>query len=111
MSSEQVIKATVWIEGEVSMGRYYVPNADMDETRKRLREAEFRLQGREGMSSSGHWFNKEIKATVRIEGEVSMSVGDDPRNVPFVDIDPMHYYLPDADMDETRAKLPRRDSK
>ena len=51
MSSEQVIKATVWIEGEVSMGRYYVPNADMDETRKRLREAEFRLQGREGMST------------------------------------------------------------
>ena len=45
MSSEQVIKATVWIEGEVSMGRYYVPNADMDETRKRLREAGFRLQG------------------------------------------------------------------
>ena len=64
MSSEQVIKATVWIEGEVSMGRYYVPNADMDETRKRLREAGFCLQGREGMSSSGHWFNKEIKATV-----------------------------------------------
>ena len=29
MSSEQVIKATVWIEGEVSMGRYYVPNADI----------------------------------------------------------------------------------
>ena len=39
MSSEQVIKATVWIEREVSMGRYYVANADMDETRKRLREA------------------------------------------------------------------------
>ena len=36
MSSEQVIKATVWIEGEVSRWRYYVPNADMDETRKRL---------------------------------------------------------------------------
>ena len=45
MSSEQVIKATVWIEGEVSMGRYYVPNADMDETRKRLREAEFVIKG------------------------------------------------------------------
>ena len=43
MSSEQVIKATVWIEGEVSMGRYYVPNADMDETWKRLREAGFLL--------------------------------------------------------------------
>ena len=64
MSSEQEIKATVTIEGEVSMGRYYVPNADMDETRKRLREAEFLLTGREGMISSGHWFNKEIKATV-----------------------------------------------
>ena len=85
MSSEQVIKATVWIEREVSMGRYYVANADMDETRKRLREAKFLLQGREGMSSSAHWFNKVIKATVRIEGEVSMSVGDDP--VPFVNID------------------------
>ena len=57
------------------------------------------------MSSSGHWFNKEIKATVRIEGEVSMSVGDDPRNVPFVKVYPLRYYLPDADMDETRAKL------
>ena len=103
MSEKQVIKATVTIEGDVSMGRYYVPNADMDETRERLLKARFRLQGREGMSSSGHWFNKEIKATVRIGGEVSMSVGDDP--VPFVNIDPMHYYLPDADMDETRAKL------
>ena len=55
------------------------------------------------MSSSGHWFNKEIKATVRIEGEVSMSVGDDP--VPLVNIDPMYYYLPGVDMDGTRAKL------
>ena len=64
MSSEQEIKATVWIEGEASMWRYYVPNADKDETRKRLREAGFCLQGREGMSSEGHWFNKEIKATV-----------------------------------------------
>ena len=64
MSSEQEIKATVTIEGEVSMGRYYVPNADMDEPRKRLREAKFLLTGREGMSSKGHWFNKEIKATV-----------------------------------------------
>ena len=105
MSSEQEIKATVTIEGEVSMGRYYVPNADMDETRKRLREAEFRLQGREGMSSSGHWFKKEIKATVRIVGKVSMSVGDDHRNVPFLNIDPMYYYLPGVDMDGTRAKL------
>ena len=26
MSSEQVIKATVWIEGDASMGRYYVPS-------------------------------------------------------------------------------------
>ena len=103
MSSEQEIKATVWIEGEVSMGRYYVPNADMDETRERLREAKFLLQGMEGMSSGGHWFKKEIKATVRIEREVSMSVEGDP--VPFVDIDPLHYYLPDADMDATRAKL------
>ena len=57
------------------------------------------------MSSSGHWFKKEIKATVRIEGEVSMSVGDDHRNVPFLNIDPMYYYLPGVDMDETRAKL------
>ena len=64
MSSEQVIKATVWIEGEASMGRYYLPDVDMDETRKRLREAKFLLTGREGMSSEGHWFNKEIKATV-----------------------------------------------
>ena len=105
MSSEQVIKATVWIEGEVSMGRYYVPNADMDETRKRLLKAGFCLQGREGMSSSGHWFNKEIKATVRIEREVSMSVEGDPGDIPLVDIDPFHYYVPNADMDETRAKL------
>ena len=71
MSSEQEIKATVTIKGEASMGydpglvmHYYVPNADMDETKERLREAGFCLQGREGMSSSGHWFNKEIKATV-----------------------------------------------
>ena len=103
MSSEQEIKATVWIEGEASMWRYYVPNADKDETRKRLREAGFCLQGREGMSSEGHWFNKEIKATVRIEREVSMSVEGDP--VPFVDIDPLHYYLPGVDKDATRAKL------
>ena len=41
MSEKRVIKATVTIEGEVSMGRYYVPNADMDETRKRLLKAEF----------------------------------------------------------------------
>ena len=45
------------------------------------------------------------KATVRIEGEVSMSVGDDSRNVPFVNIDPMHYYVPNADMDETKERL------
>ena len=100
-----MIKATVWIEGEVSMGRYYVPDADMDETRKVLQEAHFLLQGREGMSSGGHWFNKEIKATVRIEGEVSMSVGDDPENIPLVNIDPMYYYVPNADMDETRERL------
>ena len=105
MSSEQEIKATVWIEGEVSRRRYHAPNADMDETRERLREAKFRLQGMEGMSSGGHWFNKEIKATVRIEREVSMSVEGDPGDIPLVDIDPLHYYLPDADMDETRAKL------
>ena len=103
MSSEQKIKATVWIEGEVSMGRYYVPNADMDETRKRLREAKFRLQGREGMSSSGHWFNKEIKATVRIEGEVSMGLEGDP--IPIIEVDRVRYYVPNADMDETRARL------
>ena len=48
MSSEQEIKATVWIEREVSMGsdpglvmHYYVPNADMDETRERLLKAGF----------------------------------------------------------------------
>ena len=112
MSSEQEIKATVWIEREVSMGsdpglvmHYYVPNADMDETRERLLKAQFLLQGKEGMSSSGHWFNKEIKATVRIEGEVSMSVEDDPGDIPLVDIDPIHYYVPDADMDETRERL------
>ena len=105
MSSEQVIKATVWIEGEVSMGRYYVPNADMDETRERLLKAGFFPQGREGMSSSGHWFNKEIKATVRIEKEVSMSVEGDPGDIPLVDIDPMHYYVPNADMDETKKRL------
>ena len=105
MSSEQEIKATVWIEGEVSMWRYYVPNADKDETRKRLREAKFLLEGREGMSSEGHWFNKEIKATVRIEKEVSMSVEGDPGDIPLVDIDPMYYYLPGVDMDGTRAKL------
>ena len=110
MSSEQEIKATVWIEREVSMGsdpglvmRYYVPNADMDETRKRLREAGFCLQGMEGMSSSGHWFNKEIKATVRIEREVSMGREGEP--IPLVDIDPMRYYVPNADMDETRERL------
>ena len=103
MSSEQEIKATVWIEGEASMWRYYVPNADKDETKERLLKAGFLLQGREGMSSEGHWFNKEIKATVRIEKEVSMGREGDP--VPFVDIDPMHYYLPDVDMDATRAKL------
>ena len=103
MSSEQEIKATVWIEGEVSMGRYYVPNADMDKTRKVLREAEFLLTGREGRSSSGHWFNKEIKATVRIEKEISM--GREGEKIPMVKIDPMHYYLPDVDMDATRAKL------
>ena len=105
MSSEQEIKATVWIEGEVSMGRYYVPNADMDETRKRLREAGFLLQGREGMSSEGHWFNKEIKATVMIAREVSMNVEDDPEGIELVDIDPIHYYVPNADMDETRKRL------
>ena len=105
MSSEQVIKATVWIEGEASMWRYYVPNADKDETRKRLLKAGFLLQGREGMSSEGHWFNKEIKATVWIEGEVSMSVEGDPGGIPLVDIDPIHYYVPNADMDETRKRL------
>ena len=113
MSSEQEIKATVWIEGEVSMGRYYVPNADMDETRAKLREAGFRemdeprasllkewflLQGREGMSSE-----QVIKATVTIVREVSMSVEGDP--VPFVDVGPMRYYVPNADMDETRKRL------
>ena len=89
MSSEQEIKATVTIEGEVSMGRYYVPNADMDETRKRLREAGFLLTGREGMSSSGHWFNKEIKATVTIVKEVSMGI--EGENIPMVEVDPMLY--------------------
>ena len=56
MSSEQEIKATVWIEGEVSMGsdpglvmRYYLPDVDMDETRKRLREAKFLLTGLRGI--------------------------------------------------------------
>ena len=113
MSSEQEIKATVTIEGEVSMWRYYVPNADMDGTRKRLREAEFReideprasllkerflLQGREGMSSE-----QVIKATVRIEKEVSM--GREGEKIPMVEIDPMLYYLPGADKDGTRAKL------
>ena len=98
MSSEQKIKATVWIEGEVSMGRYYVPNADMDETRKRLREAKFRLQGREGMSSE-----QKIKATVRIEGEVSMGLEGDP--IPIIEVDRVRYYVPNADMDETRARL------
>ena len=44
-----------------------------------------------------------IKATVTIEGEVS--VGYDPRNVPFVKVDPMRYYVPNADMDETRERL------
>ena len=103
MSEKQEIKATVWIEGEASMWRYYVPNADKDETRKRLLKAGFLLQGSEGMSSEGHWFNKEIKATVRIEKEVSM--GREGEKIPMVDIDPMHYYLPDVDMDATRAKL------
>ena len=103
MSSEQEIKATVTIEGEASMWRYYVPNADMDETRKRLLKAGFLLQGREGMSSEGHWFNKEIKATVMIAKEVSM--GREGENIPMVEIDPMYYYVPNADMDGTRAKL------
>ena len=105
MSSEQEIKATVWIEGEASMWRYYVPNADKDETKERLLKAGFLLQGREGMSSEGHWFNKEIKATVRIAREVSMSVEGDPGDIPLVDIDPIHYYVPNADMDETRKRL------
>ncbi len=98
MSSQQEIKATVWIEGEASMWHYYVPNADMDGTRKRLLKAEFRE-----IDEPRAQFLQEIKATVRIVRKVSMGVGDDP--VPFVNIDPMHYYLPDADMDETRAKL------
>ena len=98
MSSEQEIKATVWIEGGVSMGRYYVPNADMDETRKRLREAEFRE-----IDEPRAQFLQEIKATVRIVREVSM--GREGENIPMVEVDPMHYYLPDADMDETKAKL------
>ena len=103
MSSEQEIKATVWIEGEASMWRYYVPNADKDETRERLCKAGFLLQGREGMSSEGHWFNKEIKATVMIAREVSM--GREGEKIPMVDVDPMHYYVPNADMDETRKRL------
>ena len=48
-----------------------------------------------------------IKATVWIEGEVSMSIEgeSDPENIPLVNPDPMYYYVPNADMDETRAKL------
>ena len=98
MSSEQEIKATVWIEGEVSRRRYYVPNADMDETRKRLREAKFRE-----IDEPRAQFLQEIKATVRIEKEVSM--GREGEKIPMVDIDPMYYYLPGVDMDATRAKL------
>ena len=32
-------------------------------------------------------------------------MGIDPRNIPMVEVDPMYYYVPDADMDDTRAKL------
>ena len=40
------------------------------------------------MSSSGrNWFNKEIKATVKIHKEVSM--GREGENIPMVEIDPM----------------------
>ena len=34
-----------------------------------------------------------------------MSVEDDPGDIPLVDIDPIHYYVPNADMDETRKRL------
>ena len=40
---------------------------------------------------------------MRIEKEVSM--GREGEKIPMVDVDPMHYYLPDVDMDGTRAKL------
>ena len=107
MSSEQEIKATVTIKGEVSMGydpglvmHYYVPNADMDETRKVLREAEFHE-----IDEPRAQFLQEIKATVRIQKEVSMSVGIDPRNIPMLEVDRMLYYLPGVDMDGTRVKL------
>ena len=98
MSSEQVIKATVWIEGEVDPGRYYVPNADMVETKKRLLKAGFRE-----IDEPRAQFLQEIKATVRIAKEVSM--GREGEKIPLVDVDPMRYYVPDADVDETRAKL------
>ena len=100
MSSEQEIKATVWVEGEASMWRYYVPNADKDETRERLREAEFCE-----IDEPRAQFLLQIKATVRIEREVSMSVEGDPGGIPLVDIDPIHYYVPNADMDETKERL------
>ena len=58
MSSEQVIKATVWIEGEVSMGRYYVPDADMDETRAKLLTAGFEIDPRSAVAA----LNDELRA-------------------------------------------------
>ena len=83
--------------------RYYVPNADMGETRKVLREAQFLLEGREGMSSGGALVQQRDKGNGEDRGRGKHGI--EGENIPLVNIDPMHYYLPDADMDETRAKL------
>ena len=105
MSSEQEIKATVWIEGEVSMGRYYVPNADMVETRVRLREAKF-PSTRDGRNEFfGALVQQRDKGNGEDREKGKHERGGRSGDIPLVDIDPMHYYLPDADMDETRAKL------
>ena len=111
MSSEQEIKATVTIKGEVSMGydpglvmHYYVPNADIDGTRKRLLKAEFRE-----IDEPTAQFLQEIKATVSIDREVSMGIdtgiGVAAPSIPIVKVDPMRYYVPKADMDETKERL------